>query len=42
MVKECFPPEYLTDVEGGRAENAWLSASYSGKGNLAPAEGRPH
>jgi len=24
MVSECFPPEYITVVEGGRAENAWL------------------
>lgn len=24
MVRECFPPEYITVVEGGRAENAWL------------------
>jgi len=24
LIKECFPPEYCTAVEGGRAENAWL------------------
>ncbi|HPB78077.1 MAG TPA: aldehyde dehydrogenase family protein, partial [Bacteroidales bacterium] len=24
LIKECFPPEHVTVVEGGRAENAWL------------------
>ncbi|HOF76559.1 MAG TPA: aldehyde dehydrogenase [Bacteroidales bacterium] len=24
MARECFPPEFITVVEGGRAENAWL------------------